>query len=170
MSSLHIPPVHHIDVIQTFQALDRLTGDRASLTAPATPPGFTSRLHGQAGNPNPCVLYTLNQPGHGGPAGPDRELHFVEDFIIPALVEILAVQIPGAAAAGGMFAGVNTILQALDTFLPGRPNAGAVFPHIAGATHHVVASNAILAEWLNYTNLERQEARAFYAWGRGNMF
>ena len=64
----------------------------------------------------------------------------------------------------------NTILQALDTFLPGRPNAGAVFPHIAGATHHVVASNAILAEWLNYTNLERQEARAFYAWGRGNMF
>ena len=63
-----------------------------------------------------------------------------------------------------------TILQALDTFLPGRPNAGAVFPHIAGATHHVVASNAILAEWLNYTNLERQEARAFYAWGRGNMF
>ena len=32
--------------------------------------------------------------------------------IIPALVEILAVQIPGAAAAGGMFAGVNTILQA----------------------------------------------------------
>ena len=31
-------------------------------------------------------------------------------------------------------------------------------------------ANAILAEWLNYTNLERQEARAFYAWGRGNMF
>ena len=90
--------------------------------------------------------------------------------IIPALVEILAVQIPGAAAAGGMFAGVNTILQALDTFLPGQPRAGVVFPSFAGLTQHVVASNAIRAAWLNYTNLERQEARAYYTWALGNMF
>ena len=74
---------------------------------------------------------------------------------------------------GGIFAGIggiNTILDALDTFLPGQPRAGVVFPSFAGLTQHVVASNAIRAAWLNYTNLERQEARAYYTWALGNMF
>ena len=74
---------------------------------------------------------------------------------------------------GGIFAGIggiNTIIDALDTFLPGRPRAGAVFPSFARITQHVVASNAIRAAWLNYTNLERQEARAYYTWALGNMF
>ena len=116
------------------------------------------------------MLYSLNAPG--GP-GPGYELPFIENFIIPALVEIVAVQIPRAVALGGIFAGIggiNTIIDALDTFLPGRPRAGAVFPSFAGITQHVVASNAIRAAWLNYTNLERQEARAYYTWALGNMF
>ena len=28
----------------------------------------------------------------------------------------------------------------------------------------------LLLAWLNYTNLERQEARAYYTWALGNMF
>ena len=67
----------------------------------------------------------------------------------------------GASTATGENFGVTTVDDAAaPSFRPPRALPPRPRPE----------SNAIRAAWLNYTNLERQEARAYYTWALGNMF
>ena len=147
------------DVLAVFAALGRLTSDRVKKRK--------SRLDAT----NPCVLYQMmrNPNDAGAACGANSKLELVEDYVLPALVQIRKC---GPTPGPG---GSSDILDILDHHMTSGTDfnntfRAALLRGILGLSNKGRdGANAILERYERLTATERTELRAFRDWTRDNI-
>ena len=145
------------DVLAVFAALGRLTSDRVKKRK--------SRLDAT----NPCVLYQMmrNPNDAGAACGANSKLELVEDYVLPALVQIRKC---GPTPGPG---GSSDILDMLDHHMTSDFNNTFLAANRRGvlglSNEGRDGANAILERYERLTATERTELRAFRDWTRDNI-
>ena len=118
---------------------------------------------------NPCVLYQMmRNPNNAGAAcGANSKLELVEDYVLPALVQIRKC---GPTPGPG---GSSDILDMLDHHMTSDFNNTFRAAHRRGvlglSNKGREGANAILERYERLTATERTELRAFRDWTRDNI-